>query len=217
MISRYGRAKPAFLDAFNASAHLFHFVSFDVPVSRHSRGASSGELIGGSQREERLEQLEEKMVEFDLSPKDYWWYNDLRRYDVLVLFVAARPKSSWRFIRVPLEDLTRSHLFSTPIAFHLCPVPGVRCVDAEDITLSADLRRKGRLMPMLAGYTAIGDEVCMPLGSHAMLTRAFAIDLRRTECDARGWCVKPGKTGNAVRLFAIGCSGCTVFATAAPT
>eukprot|EP00904_Undaria_pinnatifida_P013792 jgi/Undpi1/9543/HiC_scaffold_27.g11999.m1 len=39
-----------------------------------------GELIGGSQREERLEQLEAKMVEFDLSPKDYWWYNDLRRY-----------------------------------------------------------------------------------------------------------------------------------------
>lgn len=40
----------------------------------------SGELIGGSQREERLEQLEAKMVEFNLDPKDYWWYNDLRRY-----------------------------------------------------------------------------------------------------------------------------------------
>ncbi|CAM9630779.1 unnamed protein product, partial [Ectocarpus sp. 12 AP-2014] len=39
-----------------------------------------GELIGGSQREERLEQLEAKMVEFNLSPEDYWWYNDLRRY-----------------------------------------------------------------------------------------------------------------------------------------
>lgn len=39
-----------------------------------------GELIGGSQREERLEQLEAKMVEFNLDPKDYWWYNDLRRY-----------------------------------------------------------------------------------------------------------------------------------------
>lgn len=38
-----------------------------------------GELIGGSQREERLEQLEAKMVEFNLSPEDYWWYNDLRR------------------------------------------------------------------------------------------------------------------------------------------
>lgn len=39
-----------------------------------------GELIGGSQREERLEQLEAKMVEFNLSPEDYWWYNDLRRF-----------------------------------------------------------------------------------------------------------------------------------------
>lgn len=38
-----------------------------------------GELIGGSQREERLEQLEAKMVEFGLNPEDYWWYNDLRR------------------------------------------------------------------------------------------------------------------------------------------
>ena len=45
-----------------------------------SASAGKGELIGGSQREERLEQLEAKMVEFDLSPKDYWWYNDLRRY-----------------------------------------------------------------------------------------------------------------------------------------
>lgn len=40
---------------------------------------NKGELIGGSQREERLEQLEEKMVEFNLNPEDYWWYNDLRR------------------------------------------------------------------------------------------------------------------------------------------
>ena len=41
-----------------------------------------GELIGGSQREERIEQLEAKMVEFNLSPEDYWWYNDLRRWVV---------------------------------------------------------------------------------------------------------------------------------------
>ncbi|CAM9309273.1 unnamed protein product [Choristocarpus tenellus] len=39
-----------------------------------------GELIGGSQREERLDVLEAKMLEFDLDPKDYWWYSDLRRY-----------------------------------------------------------------------------------------------------------------------------------------
>ncbi|MBR6558419.1 MAG: asparagine--tRNA ligase [Clostridia bacterium] len=39
-----------------------------------------GELIGGSQREERLELLEEAMNRFGLDPKDYWWYADLRRY-----------------------------------------------------------------------------------------------------------------------------------------
>ena len=39
-----------------------------------------GELIGGSQREERLDQLTKKMGEFDLNPDDYWWYLDLRRF-----------------------------------------------------------------------------------------------------------------------------------------
>ncbi|MDD6023868.1 MAG: asparagine--tRNA ligase [Oscillospiraceae bacterium] len=39
-----------------------------------------GEIIGGSQREERLEVLENRMKELGLSPEDYWWYLDLRRY-----------------------------------------------------------------------------------------------------------------------------------------
>ncbi|MBI3411770.1 MAG: asparagine--tRNA ligase [Planctomycetes bacterium] len=39
-----------------------------------------GEIIGGSQREERLEVLEERMKETGLDPKGYWWYLDLRRY-----------------------------------------------------------------------------------------------------------------------------------------
>ncbi len=39
-----------------------------------------GEIIGGSQREERLDVLENNMKLFDLDPKDYWWYLDLRRY-----------------------------------------------------------------------------------------------------------------------------------------
>ena len=39
-----------------------------------------GEIIGGSQREERLEVLEARMHELGLDPKDYWWYLDLRRY-----------------------------------------------------------------------------------------------------------------------------------------
>lgn len=41
---------------------------------------SIGELIGGSQREERLEVLEHRLDEAGLSKKDYWWYIDTRRY-----------------------------------------------------------------------------------------------------------------------------------------
>ena len=39
-----------------------------------------GEIIGGSQREERLEKLETRMKELNLNPKDYSWYLDLRKY-----------------------------------------------------------------------------------------------------------------------------------------
>lgn len=39
-----------------------------------------GELIGGSQREERLDVLKQRMEECQLSEEDYWWYLDLRRF-----------------------------------------------------------------------------------------------------------------------------------------
>ncbi len=39
-----------------------------------------GEIIGGSQREERLEVLESRIAELGMKPEDYWWYCDLRRY-----------------------------------------------------------------------------------------------------------------------------------------
>ena len=39
-----------------------------------------GEIIGGSQREERLDVLESRIRELGMDPKDYWWYLDLRRY-----------------------------------------------------------------------------------------------------------------------------------------
>ncbi len=39
-----------------------------------------GEIIGGSQREERLEILEEKMDAMGLDKKEYWWYLELRKY-----------------------------------------------------------------------------------------------------------------------------------------
>ena len=39
-----------------------------------------GEVIGGAQREERLEQLLENMKSHKLNPQDYWWYLDLRKF-----------------------------------------------------------------------------------------------------------------------------------------
>lgn len=39
-----------------------------------------GEIIGGSQREERLDVLTARMQEQGLDPESYWWYVDLRRY-----------------------------------------------------------------------------------------------------------------------------------------
>ncbi len=39
-----------------------------------------GEIIGGSQREDRLNILEERMIAQGLSPEEYWWYLDLRRF-----------------------------------------------------------------------------------------------------------------------------------------
>lgn len=39
-----------------------------------------GEIIGGSQREERLDKLDQRMEEMDLIKEDYSWYRDLRRY-----------------------------------------------------------------------------------------------------------------------------------------
>ena len=39
-----------------------------------------GEIIGGSQREARLELLESRIKELGMNPEDYWWYCDLRRY-----------------------------------------------------------------------------------------------------------------------------------------
>ncbi|MDT8337284.1 MAG: asparagine--tRNA ligase, partial [Candidatus Izemoplasmatales bacterium] len=40
----------------------------------------AGELMGGSQREERLDYLEKRMKEMKIDDKDLWWYKDLRKY-----------------------------------------------------------------------------------------------------------------------------------------
>ena len=39
-----------------------------------------GEIIGGSQREERTDVLKERMKEMDISEKELWWYIDSRKF-----------------------------------------------------------------------------------------------------------------------------------------
>ena len=39
-----------------------------------------GEMVGGSQREERLDRLVERMKSMDVDLKELWWYLDLRRF-----------------------------------------------------------------------------------------------------------------------------------------
>ena len=39
-----------------------------------------GELVGGSQREERFDRLCARITELGQKPEDYWWYLDLRRF-----------------------------------------------------------------------------------------------------------------------------------------
>ena len=43
-----------------------------------------GEMVGGSQREERLDVLKEKMKALDIDEKELWWYLDLRKYGTAV-------------------------------------------------------------------------------------------------------------------------------------
>lgn len=43
-----------------------------------------GEIVGGSQREERLDVLKEKMAELDIPEEELWWYLDLRKYGTAV-------------------------------------------------------------------------------------------------------------------------------------
>lgn len=43
-----------------------------------------GEMVGGSQREERIDVLKEKMAVLDISEEELWWYLDLRKYGTAV-------------------------------------------------------------------------------------------------------------------------------------
>ena len=71
-VSDYPKAIKAFYMRQNADNKTVAAMDLLVP--------GVGEIIGGSQREERLELLEKRMREVGLKPEDYSWYLDLRRY-----------------------------------------------------------------------------------------------------------------------------------------
>ena len=43
-----------------------------------------GEIVGGSQREERLEVLQQKMGELDIPEEELWWYLETRKFGTCV-------------------------------------------------------------------------------------------------------------------------------------
>ncbi|KPK82375.1 MAG: asparaginyl-tRNA synthetase [Phycisphaerae bacterium SM23_33] len=79
--------KPVIVTDFPAAIKPFYMrLNDEQPAGRETAAAMDvlvpriGEIIGGSQREERLEVLAERMTAAGINPDDYWWYLDLRRY-----------------------------------------------------------------------------------------------------------------------------------------
>lgn len=72
MVTDYPRDIKAFYMRLNEDGRTV--AAMDMLVPR------VGELIGGSQREDRISVLTDRMVASGLNPEDYWWYLDLRRY-----------------------------------------------------------------------------------------------------------------------------------------
>lgn len=72
ILTDYPAAIKAFYMRMNADEKTVAAMDILVP--------KIGEIIGGSQREDRLDKLEKKLEEFKLSKEDYWWYLELREY-----------------------------------------------------------------------------------------------------------------------------------------
>jgi len=70
----YMRCNDPGTDGFGGSAPGDTVAAMDVLVP------GVGEIIGGSQREERLDRLDARITEMGLPIKEYWWYRDLRRF-----------------------------------------------------------------------------------------------------------------------------------------
>jgi asparaginyl-tRNA synthetase len=74
---------PVFVTDYPASLKAFYMRSNDdgkTVAAMDLLVPRVGEIIGGSQREERIEVLEEKMRTFGIAPENLWWYLDSRRW-----------------------------------------------------------------------------------------------------------------------------------------
>ncbi|XBC42112.1 MAG: asparagine--tRNA ligase [Buchnera aphidicola (Meitanaphis elongallis)] len=72
IIKNYPRSLKAFYMKLNENSNTVAAIDLLVP--------NIGEILGGSEREEQLDMLDERLLEFGLHKKDYWWYRDLRKY-----------------------------------------------------------------------------------------------------------------------------------------
>ena len=71
-LCNYPKDIKAFYMRLNADAKTVAAVDILAP--------GIGEIVGGSQREERLETLDQRLKELKLDPADFNWYRDLRKY-----------------------------------------------------------------------------------------------------------------------------------------
>jgi asparaginyl-tRNA synthetase len=75
--------KPAIVTDYPASIKAFYMRMNEdgkTVAAMDVLAPKIGEIIGGSQREERLDVLEQRIQQAGLDPAPYWWYIDLRRY-----------------------------------------------------------------------------------------------------------------------------------------
>jgi asparaginyl-tRNA synthetase len=78
---------PVFVTNYPADQKAFYMRLDDAPTEGVMTVAATdllvpriGEIIGGSQREERLDVLDQRLAAFGLDPATYWWYRELRQY-----------------------------------------------------------------------------------------------------------------------------------------
>ncbi|MCB9200468.1 MAG: asparagine--tRNA ligase [Flavobacteriales bacterium] len=80
IVTGYPAAIKAFYMRMNGPGDLGHSDQGPTVAAMDVLFPGIGEIIGGSQREERLEQLKERMAAMDIPEKELWWYLDTRKF-----------------------------------------------------------------------------------------------------------------------------------------